>query len=79
MASPFQAFFWLLMVFFLFGTLVTRIGHAAKTHLTQSSIGGTGGEGARTSAQGKLTPGPGVCEIFALTLQSLPTPDLPVF
>ncbi len=29
----------------------TQIGHSAKAHLTQSSVGGSGGEGARTSAQ----------------------------
>ncbi|KAF2164866.1 hypothetical protein M409DRAFT_24771 [Zasmidium cellare ATCC 36951] len=51
MVHPWPAFFWLLMVFFLFGTGVTRIGHHAKAHLTQSSTGGTGGEGARRSAQ----------------------------
>lgn len=53
MLHPWPAFFWLLILFFFFGTLVTRIGHAAKTHLTQSSTGGTGtgGEGARSSAQ----------------------------
>ena len=28
-----------------------QIGHEAKSHLTQSSTGGSGGEGARTSAQ----------------------------
>ena len=28
-----------------------QIGHEAKVHLTQSSLGGSGGEGARTSAQ----------------------------
>ncbi|TKA25189.1 hypothetical protein B0A50_05887 [Salinomyces thailandicus] len=51
MLHPWPAFFWLLMLFFLFGTLVTRIGHKAKSALTQSSTGGAGGEAARTSAQ----------------------------
>ncbi|KAK5136622.1 hypothetical protein LTR08_002636 [Meristemomyces frigidus] len=51
MLHPWPAFFWLLILFFFFGTLVTRIGHAAKLQLTQSSAGGNGGEGARTSAQ----------------------------
>ncbi|KAF1821747.1 uncharacterized protein K489DRAFT_359595 [Dissoconium aciculare CBS 342.82] len=48
---PWRAFFWLLIVFFLVGTLVTRIGHKAKVHLTQSATGGSGGEGPRSSAQ----------------------------
>ncbi|WPH04636.1 Hypothetical protein R9X50_00752900 [Acrodontium crateriforme] len=51
MLSPWPAFFWLVIMFFFFGTLVTRIGHNAKATLTQSSTGGTGGEGARTSDQ----------------------------
>lgn len=51
MLHPWPAFFWLLVLFFFLGTLVTRIGHKAKAHLTQSAAGGTGGEGARTSAQ----------------------------
>ncbi|EMC91582.1 hypothetical protein BAUCODRAFT_116381 [Baudoinia panamericana UAMH 10762] len=51
MLHPWPAFFWLLIIFFLLGTLVTRIGHKAKADLTQSSSGGGGGEGARTSAQ----------------------------
>ncbi|KAK5121841.1 hypothetical protein LTR85_004716 [Meristemomyces frigidus] len=51
MLHPWPAFFWLLILFFLFGTVVTRIGHNAKVHLTQSSTGPFGGEGARTSAQ----------------------------
>lgn len=51
MLHPWPAFYWLLNIFVLFGILVTRIGHAAKSHITQSSIGGSGGEGARTSAQ----------------------------
>ncbi|KAF2217117.1 hypothetical protein CERZMDRAFT_32116 [Cercospora zeae-maydis SCOH1-5] len=51
MIHPWQAFFWLLMVFFLLGTVVTKIGHAKKAHLTQSATGGTGGEGARSAIQ----------------------------
>lgn len=51
MLHPWPAFFWLLILFSLFGTVVTRIGHKAKAHLTQSSTGASGGEGARTSAQ----------------------------
>lgn len=51
MVHPWPAFFWLLILFFLFGTIVTRIGHKAKVSLTQSSTGGAGGEGARSSAQ----------------------------
>ncbi|KAK4494115.1 hypothetical protein PRZ48_014413 [Zasmidium cellare] len=35
----------------LAGIFVAVIGHNAKSHLTQSSTGGTGGEGARRSAQ----------------------------
>lgn len=30
---------------------VAQIGHEAKSHLTQSSLGGSGGEGARTASQ----------------------------
>ena len=30
---------------------IPQIGHEAKSHLTQSSLGGSGGEGARSSAQ----------------------------
>lgn len=48
---PWPAYLWLLVLFFLFGTFVTKIGHEAKSHLTQSSTGGSGGEGARTAAQ----------------------------
>ncbi|KAK3663145.1 hypothetical protein LTR22_006054 [Elasticomyces elasticus] len=51
MLHPWQGIFWLLIVFFLLGTIVTRAGHAAKAQITQSSGGGGGGEGARTSAQ----------------------------
>ncbi|KAK1815780.1 hypothetical protein LTR12_009867 [Friedmanniomyces endolithicus] len=59
MLHPWQAFFWLLIIFFLLGTVVTRIGHKAKTRITQSAAtkpttgtaGGSGGEGARTSTQ----------------------------
>ncbi|KAF2764995.1 hypothetical protein EJ03DRAFT_355300 [Teratosphaeria nubilosa] len=51
MLHPSPAYFWLLIVFFALGTLVTRIGRTAKLHLTQASTGGTGGEGPRTSAQ----------------------------
>ncbi|GIZ41469.1 hypothetical protein CKM354_000477200 [Cercospora kikuchii] len=51
MIHPWQAFFWLLMVFFLLGTVVTKIGHTKKAHLTQSAAGGTGGEGARSAVQ----------------------------
>ncbi|TKA82375.1 hypothetical protein B0A55_01399 [Friedmanniomyces simplex] len=52
MLHPWQAFFWLLILFFLLGTVVTRIGHKAKARITQSATDtGEGGEGARTSAQ----------------------------
>ncbi|KAF7186509.1 Protein PGR [Pseudocercospora fuligena] len=51
MLHPWPAFFWLLMVFFLFGTFVTKIGHTSKSQLTQSSTGGSGGEGARKAIQ----------------------------
>ncbi|RMY99758.1 hypothetical protein D0862_06992 [Hortaea werneckii] len=51
MLHPNAAFFWLLILFFLLGTLVTRIGHAAKQTLTTSSTGGAGGEGPRSSVQ----------------------------
>ncbi|EME40888.1 hypothetical protein DOTSEDRAFT_74443 [Dothistroma septosporum NZE10] len=51
MIHPWPAFFWLLILFFLFGTMVTKIGHARKASLTQSAAGGHGGEGARTSSQ----------------------------
>lgn len=51
MLSPYPVFFWLLVPFFLLGVLVTKIGHAAKARLTQSSTGSTGGEGARNWVQ----------------------------
>ncbi|KAK3117580.1 hypothetical protein LTR53_000905 [Teratosphaeriaceae sp. CCFEE 6253] len=51
MLHPWHALFWLLIIFFLLGTAVTRVGHAAKAQITQSAAGGGGGEGARTSAQ----------------------------
>lgn len=51
MLHPYPAFFWLLMLFFLLGTLVTRIGHKAKQTLTTSSTGGAGGEGPRSAVQ----------------------------
>ncbi|KAI7512912.1 hypothetical protein KC347_g1976 [Hortaea werneckii] len=51
MLHPYPAFFWLLMLFFLLGTLVTRIGHKAKQTLTTSSTGGAGGEGPRSAIQ----------------------------
>ncbi|KAK1821274.1 hypothetical protein LTR12_004332 [Friedmanniomyces endolithicus] len=61
MLHPWQAFFWLLIIFFLLGTVVTRIGHKAKRLITQSAhptpttgtgtAGESGGEGARTSTQ----------------------------
>ncbi|RMY05726.1 hypothetical protein D0868_06254 [Hortaea werneckii] len=51
MLHPYPAFFWLLILFFLLGTLVTRIGHRAKQTLTTSSTGGAGGEGPRSAVQ----------------------------
>jgi uncharacterized protein (TIGR00297 family) len=51
MIHPWPAFYWLLNVFVVLGVLITKIGHDAKAHLTLSSTGGGGGEGARTSAQ----------------------------
>ncbi|CAK3930143.1 Transmembrane 19 [Lecanosticta acicola] len=51
MLHPWPAFFWLLIVFFVLGTGVTKIGHKAKAHVTQSATGGSGGEGARTANQ----------------------------
>ncbi|KXS95478.1 hypothetical protein AC578_6859 [Pseudocercospora eumusae] len=51
MLHPWRAFFWLLIAFFITGTIVTKIGHTAKSHLTQSSTGGHGGEGPRTAIQ----------------------------
>ncbi|SMR58725.1 unnamed protein product [Zymoseptoria tritici ST99CH_1E4] len=51
MLHPWPAFFWLLILFFFFGTVVTKIGHEAKAHLTLSSTGGSGGEGPRSYVQ----------------------------
>jgi len=51
MLDPWPVFFWLLVPFFLLGVLVTKIGHKAKAHLTQSSTGAAGGEGARNWVQ----------------------------
>ena len=51
MLHPWSAFFWLLFIFVALGVAVTKVGHAAKAHITQSSSGGAGGEGARTSVQ----------------------------
>ncbi|KAK5165489.1 uncharacterized protein LTR77_009018 [Saxophila tyrrhenica] len=51
MLHPWPVFFWLLTVFVFLGTLVTKVGHAAKSHLTQSSTGGSGGEASRSAAQ----------------------------
>ncbi|KAH9823773.1 Transmembrane protein 19, partial [Teratosphaeria destructans] len=39
MLHPNPTYFWLLMLFFALGTLVTRVGRAAKTHLTRSAAG----------------------------------------
>lgn len=74
MLHPWPAFFWLLILFFLFGTLVTRIGHQAKSHLTHSSAGGLGGEGARGSAQVFANSGTACVLILmhAYLLQSTP-------
>ncbi|KAF2723768.1 hypothetical protein K431DRAFT_282461 [Polychaeton citri CBS 116435] len=51
MLHPWPVFFWLLVTFFLGGVVVTKVGHARKAHLTQSSTGSTGGEGARNWVQ----------------------------
>jgi len=48
---PWSIFFALLVVFFLGGTTATKVKHDVKAHLTQSSSGGSGGEGARTHVQ----------------------------
>lgn len=40
-----------LLVFFLLGTIGTRIGHARKASLTLSASGGSGAEGPRNPAQ----------------------------
>lgn len=51
MLDPFPVFFWLLVPFFLLGVLVTKIGHAEKARLTESSDGSSGGEGPRNWMQ----------------------------
>ncbi|KAK5109005.1 hypothetical protein LTR62_007639 [Meristemomyces frigidus] len=67
MLHPWPAFFWLLIIFFVLGTGVTRVGKKVKAGLTISYSGGKsakvasahgegegegeGGEGARTSTQ----------------------------
>ncbi|KAL8953141.1 MAG: hypothetical protein Q9222_000962 [Ikaeria aurantiellina] len=48
---PFSAFFALLVVFFLGGTVVTKVKHDVKARLTLSSSGSSGGEGPRTHIQ----------------------------
>ncbi|KAI9757171.1 MAG: hypothetical protein M4579_003561 [Chaenotheca gracillima] len=48
---PWSIFFALLIVFFVGGTTVTKIKHEVKQHLTLSSDGAQGGEGARTHVQ----------------------------
>nr|OQO16592.1 hypothetical protein B0A51_15957 [Rachicladosporium sp. CCFEE 5018] len=65
MTSPYSVFFWLLVPFFLLGVLVTKIGHEAKARLTQSSIGSSGGEGARSAVQVFCNAG-GACILIAL-------------
>ncbi|KAK3715013.1 hypothetical protein LTR37_007503 [Vermiconidia calcicola] len=67
MIHPWPTVFWLLILFFLLGTVVTKIGHDAKGHLTLSSTGGSGGEGARTSAQVLANTGFACLLIFAHT------------
>ncbi|KAK4543571.1 hypothetical protein LTR36_005466 [Oleoguttula mirabilis] len=83
MLHPWPAFFWLLILFFLFGTVVTRIGHNAKVHLTQSSTGPLGGEGARTSAQVFANSGTAAMLILLHTWLLSSTPfissNLPIF
>lgn len=51
MLHPSAVPFYSLVVFFLSGTIATRINHAQKSRLTQTSTGGTGGEGARNASQ----------------------------
>lgn len=51
MLHPTNIPFSLLLVFFLAGTIATRVNHAKKASLTQSSTGGSGGEGPRNSSQ----------------------------
>jgi len=49
--APTSLPFSLLVLFFLCGTIATRVNHAAKASLTQSSTGGSGGEGPRNASQ----------------------------
>ncbi|KAI6899100.1 hypothetical protein KC318_g3113 [Hortaea werneckii] len=67
MLHPHPAFFWLLILFFLLGTLVTRIGHRAKQSLTTSSTGGAGGEGPRSAVQVLANSGSACLLILAHT------------
>ncbi|GAB7343176.1 hypothetical protein MBLNU457_1246t1 [Dothideomycetes sp. NU457] len=49
--APTSLPFSLLVLFFLCGTIATRVNHKTKASLTQSSTGGSGGEGPRNAAQ----------------------------
>jgi len=51
MLHPSALPFYLLVTFFLVGTLATRVNHVRKATLTQSSTGGSGGEGRRSASQ----------------------------
>jgi uncharacterized membrane protein len=48
---PWSVFFYLLIVFFLAGTSVTKVKHDVKAKLTASATGSSGGEGPRTHVQ----------------------------
>ncbi|GAB7352487.1 hypothetical protein MBLNU459_g2892t2 [Dothideomycetes sp. NU459] len=51
MLHPWPVFFYLLITFFVLGTAATKVNHAVKASITQSSAGGSGGEGPRNYAQ----------------------------
>ncbi|GAM88600.1 hypothetical protein ANO11243_066340 [Dothideomycetidae sp. 11243] len=54
-----------LVLFFLLGTIATRVGHRAKHGLTTSSTGGVGGETARNTVQ--VLANSGAADIFIAT------------
>ncbi|KAL1303418.1 hypothetical protein AAFC00_006809 [Neodothiora populina] len=53
MLHPWSVFFYLLVTFFMAGTIATKVHHKQKALLTQSSQGGSGGEAShgRSAAQ----------------------------
>ncbi|KAF2152268.1 hypothetical protein K461DRAFT_293947 [Myriangium duriaei CBS 260.36] len=63
-STPSSLPFWSLILFFALGTIATRIGHAAKSHLTLSATGGSGAEGARNAAQ--VLANSGAASIFII-------------